>query len=397
MFSELFIISKRNLEGEEMKKSIYLVVIMLLALSMVLASCQTDAPAVEEQTSDVEEAVVEEVAEEAAEGDETDVEYVGKVCVVLDSGGVDDKGYNQTAWEGAQTAAADLNWEATYLESAQLTDYEKNINEFLQSDCTVIVAVGFLPGDAVQKAATENPDQKFAILDYAYDPVIPNVWAHLYNMPQGAFLAGYLAAGTTETGKVGAFGGMNIPPVADFFIGFTEGIEYYNEVHGTSVEMLGWSNETLDGLFVGDFNDTDTARLYTQNLLDEGVDIVLPQSGAEALASAALVKEVGDVLCIGADSDQNQADAQSGDVYLTSIRKQVDISIGQIINAVADGSFTGGTYFGDLSDGTVNLAPYHNHAEKVSAELQAELDEINKKIISGEIVVSSWASLSSAE
>ncbi|HKZ84304.1 MAG TPA: BMP family ABC transporter substrate-binding protein, partial [Anaerolineae bacterium] len=96
----------------------------------------------------------------------------GKVCQVTDTGGVDDKSFNQTAWKGAQDTAAELGWEATFLESEQQTDYEKNINEFLASDCDLIVTVGFLLGDATKAAAEANPDQKFQILDFAYDPAI---------------------------------------------------------------------------------------------------------------------------------------------------------------------------------------------------------------------------------
>ncbi|MBP7692900.1 MAG: BMP family ABC transporter substrate-binding protein, partial [Anaerolineales bacterium] len=104
----------------------------------------------------------------------------GKICEVTDSGGVDDKSFNATAWVGAQAAAKALGWEATYLESKQQTDYEKNINEFLKSDCDLIVTVGFLLGDATLAAAKANPDQKFQILDYAYGEAVPNVWQQVY-------------------------------------------------------------------------------------------------------------------------------------------------------------------------------------------------------------------------
>jgi basic membrane protein A and related proteins len=365
-------------------KKLYALLALVVIFALVLSGCQqAPAPAVEEAAPAAEEAAP---AEEAA--------YDGKICVVLDSGGVDDKGYNQTAWEGSQTAAAELNWEATYLESRQQTDYEKNINEFLKSDCTLIVSVGFLPGDATKAAAEANPEQKFAIIDYAYDPVLPNVWAQLYKMEEGSFLAGYVAAGATKSGKIGAFGGINIPPVADFFIGFADGMAYYNEQHGTSVEFLGWSNETLDGLFVGDFNDTDTARLYTQNLMDEGVDIILPQSGSEGLAAAATVKERGDVMCVGADVDQYFADTESGTVYLTSIMKHLDLSIIRAARAVQDGSFAGGTFISNLADEGLGLAPFHDFDGIVSDELKAELEQVRQDIIDGKIVVNNWASLS---
>jgi len=94
----------------------------------------------------------------------------GKICMVTDAGGIDDKAFSATAWQGAQLAGKKLGWDAIYLESRQQTDYDKNINEFVNSKCDLIVTVGFLMGDAVKAAAQKNPNQKFQILDVAYDP-----------------------------------------------------------------------------------------------------------------------------------------------------------------------------------------------------------------------------------
>ena len=365
----------------------YKLLSILVLLSIVLASCvtPTEAPALDAAT---EAAPVESVATDVA------AEPTGKVCVILDSGGVDDKGYNQSAWDGAQQAGQELNWEAVYLVSQQQTDWEKNITEFVNSNCSLIVAVGWVGGDALKAAAIAHPEQKFQIVDSSYDPVIPNVWAQLYAMEEGSLLAGYLAAGVTQTGKVAAFGGMNIPPVADFFIGFAQGVDLYNTAHDTSVEFMGWSNETLDGNFVGDFNDTEAARRFTESYMDEGADIILPQSGSEALASAAAVKQRGGVMTIGADADQYLADAASGEVYLTTIQKHLDVAIVEAAHAVNDGTFEGGTYLAHLADGGVGLAPFHGNEDKVPADLVAELDQLKQDIVDGKIVVENWASLS---
>ena len=360
----------------------YKLLSILVLLSILLASCATPAAAPAP------------AATEAAPATEAPAAPTGKVCVILDSGGVDDKGYNQSAWEGAQQAGQELNWESVYLVSQQQTDWEKNINEFVNSNCTLIVAVGWVGGDALKAAAEAHPEQKFQIVDSSYDPVIPNVWAQLYAMEEGSLLAGYLAAGVTKTGKVAAFGGMNIPPVADFFIGFAQGVDMYNKAHGTNVEFLGWSNETLDGNFVGDFNDTEAARRFTESYMDEGADIILPQSGSEALAAAAAMKQRGGVMAIGADADQYLADKASGEVYLTTIQKHLDVAIIQAAHAVNDGTFEGGTYLAHLADGGVGLAPFHGNEDKVPAALVTEVDQVKQDIIDGKIVVENWASLS---
>ncbi|MCA9977009.1 MAG: BMP family ABC transporter substrate-binding protein, partial [Anaerolineales bacterium] len=125
-----------------------------------------------------------------------------KVCQVTDAGGIDDRSFNATAWKGALRAQDELGVEAKYLESQQQTDYERNINAFLEDDCDLIVTVGFLLGDATAAAADANPDQKFTIVDSSYDPVKENVLGLLFATDQAGFLAGYAAAGVSQTGKV---------------------------------------------------------------------------------------------------------------------------------------------------------------------------------------------------
>lgn len=321
----------------------------------------------------------------------------GKICMITDTGGIADKAFNQTAWQGTQNAAQKLGWEATYLESRQQTDYEKNIGEFIKSGCNLIVTVGFLMGDATGAAAKQNPDQKFAIMDFAYDPPLPNVWGQLYAMEQPTFLAGYLAAGMSKTGKVGVFGGLNIPPVADFFIGLQEGVKYYNKQKSKNVQFLGWSNEKLDGLFVGSFTDADGGRRFAENLMDEGVDVILPQGGPEGLAAANAMKQRGNVLMIGVDTDQVISAPENSSVTLTSAIKHLEISVQQAAEAVADGSFKGGTHVGTLQDGGVDVTPFHEFEDKVPADLKAELAQIRADIIAGKIQVPNWVKLKSGQ
>ncbi len=363
-----------------MKNISRILIFTTLLAAMILTSCAAPAAA---------------PAEPAAPTEAAAAEPSGKICVALDSGGVDDKGYNQSAWEGGQKAASDLGWDAVYLVANQQTDWEKNINEFLQSKCTLIVAVGFVGADALKAAAEANPNQLFQLIDSSLDPMPKNVWAQLYKMEEGSFLAGYLAAGMTKTGIIGAFGGMNIPPVADFFVGFAQGVDYYNAQKGTNVKMLGWSNETLDGNFVGSFTDTEGARRFTESMMDEGADIILPQSGVEALAAAAAMKQRGDVMAIGADADQFLADQASGSVYLTTITKNLGLAIIDAANQIAKtGSFESGIFTANLASGGLGLAPFHDYDTQVPAELKSELEQVKQKIVDGTIVVDNWASLS---
>jgi basic membrane protein A len=311
-------------------------------------------------------------------------------CQVTDTGGVDDKSFNQTAWQGAQDAAADMGLEAKVLESKTETDYVPNINSFLAQDCDIIITVGFLLGDATKAAAEANPDQKFSIVDYAYDPTLPNVLGQVFATQEAAFLAGYVSAGVSKTGIIGTFGGINIGgPVTDFMDGFVWGAAYYNEQKGADVKVLGWNPATKEGLFTGNFESLSDGREFAKNLNDEGADIVLPVAGPVGLGSAALASELGaDTLkIIGVDSDWYLTDPEHGAVYLTSVLKKVDSTVYEAIKRTHEGTFEGGLIVGTLENGGVGLAPFHDLDGQVSDELKAEVEAIRKGIIDGTIKV----------
>jgi basic membrane protein A len=309
------------------------------------------------------------------------------LCVgeVTDTGGIDDRSFNETAWKGAQDAETELGAQVQYLESQQQTDYERNINEFLDQDYDLIVTVGFLLGDATAAAAEANPDTDFAIVDFAYDPGYDNVLGLVFSTDEAAFMAGYLAAGMTETGIVGTFGGIEIPTVTVFMDGMQCGVSYYNEQKGTEVEMLGRD------LFTGNFESTDDGRSFGETLMDEGADIIMPVAGPVGLGTAAAVQERG-AMFIGVDADMYNTAPDFQDIILTSVVKNMDVSVLEAARAVQDGTFEGGVFVGTLENGGVGLAPFHNFDDKVPADLKAELDDIQAGIISGDIDVSACLS-----
>lgn len=310
-------------------------------------------------------------------------------CQVTDTGGIDDNSFNQTAWKGVLDAKEKLGVDGRFLESQAETDYEANINSLLGGQCDIIITVGFLLGDATQTAAETNPNQMFSIVDFAYDPEIPNVLGQIYATDEAAFMAGYLAAGMSETGVLGVFGGINIPPVTIFMDGFYAGAQHYNEQKGTSVSILGWNPESREGLFTNNFDSLDDGRAFAQNLYDEGADIILPVAGPVGLGSAALADELGieKLKIIGVDADLYLTDPQKKHVYLTSITKRMDATVLQVIENVQDGSFKGGVLVGSLANGGVDLAPFHDMEALVPEQLKEELDVIRAGIIEGSIEV----------
>ena len=384
-----------------MLKKIYPIFSVLIVLAMLLTACQTAAPATEEPVAEepmaeevaeepvAEEAAEEPVAEEAAEepaAEEAAAAFLA--CQVTDMGGIDDKSFNATAWKGITDAVDALDVEGKYLESQQQTDYEKNLNAFVEDGCDLIVSVGFALGDSTAAAAEANPDMNFAIVDFAYDPAYSNVVGLSYDTDGAAFLAGYLAAGVTKTGIVGTFGGNPYPTVTIFMDGFAMGVEYYNEQKGTDVKVLGWDPATQEGLFTGNFESTDDGRNMAQALMDEGADVIMPVAGPVGLGSAAAIQENGNAYLIGVDYDWFVSAPNYADIILTSVLKNMDKSVYDVVASVVDGTYEGGTAVGTLENGGVGLADFHDLDSLVSDELKAELETIKAGIIAGDIQTS---------
>lgn len=310
-------------------------------------------------------------------------------CQVTDTGGVDDRSFNETAWRGLLMARDQIGAEIRVLESQAEVDFEPNLSSLLGGDCDLIITVGFLLGDATKAFALANPDQNFSIVDYSYNPAIPNVVGQVYATDEAAFLAGYLSAGMTETGTVGVFGGLNIPPVTIFMDGYVRGVHHFNEVHGANVTVLGWDPETREGLFTNNFSSLDDGRTFAQSLYEEGADIVLPVAGTVGQGSAALAGELGAdrLMIIGVDADLVETNPSQASVYLTSIMKRMDVTTFNVVQSVADGTFVGGVTVGNLENGGVALAPFHSFEDAVPDALKAELEALTAAIIAGEVSV----------
>lgn len=310
-----------------------------------------------------------------------------QVGMVTDVGGIDDKSFNATSWQGMELAKQELGVEIAYLESQQQADYASNITQFIDQGYDMIVTVGFLLGDDTKKFAEQNPNVKFAIVDFAYNPPIPNVLGLTFATDEAAFLVGYLAAGMTKTGKVGTFGGIKIPPVTIFMIGFEQGVKYYNQKHGTNVQVLGWDTAKDEGLFVGNFESTDDGRRAGEDLIAEGADIIMPVAGPVGLGTAAAVKDHPGTMLIGVDTDWCISAAEYCPVVLTSVMKNMHIAVRDAIKMAKEGTFQGGVYVGTLKNGGVGIAPFHEFDDDVPASLKAELEEVAKGIKDGTIKV----------
>jgi basic membrane protein A len=328
-----------------------------------------------------------------AGGDETTAaasDFLG--CMVTDAGGVDDRSFNASAWQGLQDAESDLGIEVKFVESNAETDYAPNVNQMVSDDCGIIVTVGFLLGDATAEAAAANAEEQFAIVDFSYEQPIENVKPLIFDTAQAAFLAGYLAAGMTETGTVATFGGINIPTVSIFMDGFSDGIDNYNEAKGTDVQLLGWDKEAQDGSFTGDFQNQANGQNLTNTFIQQGADIILPVAGPVGLGAAAAAEEAGNVKVIWVDSDGFESASQYAPLFLTSVVKRIDNAVLDATTQAVEGSFSADPYVGTLENDGVGIAPYHDFEDEVPDELKQEIDDLRQQIIDGSLTVESPSS-----
>jgi basic membrane protein A len=311
-------------------------------------------------------------------------------CMVSDTGGVDDRSFNAAAWAGMNAAAAaNTNISVKFSQSTSPSDYTPIINTFVSQKCNIIVTLGFAMGDATKAAAKANASQKFAIVDNVTPGA--NVNSLVFNTVQDAFLGGYLAAGMTKTGKVATFGGQEFPTVTIYMDGYYDGVQYYNQKHGTHVQVLGWNEKTQKGSFTGDFTNQTKGQTLTQTFISEGADIIFPVAGNVGLGAAKAVQQADAaagsqkvnmewVDLDGCISAQNYCK-----YFITSVLKGETLAVKTSVLAAASGSFKGGNYIGTLANGGVSLAPFHDWDSKVPASLKSELQQISKGIQDGSI------------
>jgi basic membrane protein A len=319
-----------------------------------------------------------------------------KACVVTDTGGINDKSFNASAWAGLQAAAkVDSSIVPSYLSSTSTADYAPNINSFISKGCGIIVTVGFLMDGATATAADAHPSQKFAIVDDA--PALKKsheVLALQYETDQGGFLGGVLAAGASKTGTVATFGGLNFPAVSLYMNGFVAGVRYYNKTYGTHVKALGWTPGkgacslaacAGKGTFVGGFTDQTAGKTITAGDYNAGADIVFPVAGSVGLGSVAAAQQAGkghSVMWV--DSNGCTSDAADCKWFIGTVAKGVEPSVEAAVLSAAKGTFKGGTYIGTLANSGTQL---EYGGITISASLKAKVAKAKAGIISGKISV----------
>ncbi len=297
------------------------------------------------------------------------------VTFVTDTGGLGDKSFNDSAWAGVQMAVNELGVTANIVQSYEQSDYIPNLTAAAQiSD--VVVAVGFLIQDAVQKVAPQFPNTKFIFIDGSIQG-IPNVESFIFDQQQGGFLVGYIAAAMSKTGIVGVVGGIPIPPVESYMYGYKAGVKTYNVLHGTNVNVISG--------YVGSFDDPSAGRSLTESQISQGADIVFQLAGLSGLGVIDAMKDAPKgYFAIGADQDQDYL--APGHVLVSAI-KRVDIGVFDGIKSVYDGTFVGETKTLSITNGGIGISPMTYTKQLVPQSVLSELKVLENMIKSGKLEI----------
>lgn len=298
-----------------------------------------------------------------------------KIGLVTDTGGVNDKSFNQSAWEGVQTAAAEFGYEAKFIESKQQTDYEKNIDQFATESYDVIVTVGFLMGDATAAKAKQYPNIKFAIIDYSYFPAkdsaacpdtvkdcyddggLKNVTSLMFQEDEVGFLAGVLAAGMTKTGTICTVSGMEIPPVVKYVVGFQNGAKWFKP-----------ETQALN-VYIPSFVDPAKGKETGLSMIGQKCDVLFGVGGNTGNGGLLAAKE-NNLMAIGVDVDQFGTYPEVRDALISSAMKNVDTAVYEFLKALNGGTAKAGINTANIKNNGVGLAPFHDWDSKIPQEVK---------------------------
>ncbi len=299
-----------------------------------------------------------------------------KVGLVTDVGKVNDGTFNEFAYKGMMRAVEEFKLQSAFIETLAPTDYEKNIMQFVNEKYDVIITVGFMIGDATAAVAKKYPNVKFAIVDYAYDPVIPNIMGLVFAEDQSGFLAGALAGQMTKSKVVGIVCGMEIPPVVRFRKGYENGVKYVCP----DCKVL--------GVYIDSFTAPDKGKEAALSQIAEKADVIFGAGGPTGSGGIKAAAEKG-VWVIGVDQDEYYTtfrDKKPGyDKLLSSAMKRVDVAVYTAIKNAVQGTFKGGTYVFDAANDGVGLAPFHDADSAVPKAVKDKLAEIAKGMKEGKI------------
>ena len=300
---------------------------------------------------------------------------VTKVGLVTDVGKVDDRTFNEFAYQGMLRAAKEFGLQSAFIETQQPTDYEKNIAQLASTGHQLIITVGFMLGDATKQMALAHPQVRFTIVDFAYDPPVANILGLIFAEDQAGFLAGALAGLMTKTKTVGMVAGRDIPPVVRFRKGYEAGVHHVC----AACQRL--------GIYLDSFTDPARGKTAALSQIDEGADVIFGGGGTTGSGAILGATQAG-AWGIGVDQDEYMTTFKGGATrgapkLLSSAMKRVDNAVYGAIKLAVEGAFQGGTQVFEASNDGVGLAPFHAADNAMPEAVKTALRDIAARLKAG--------------
>ena len=297
-------------------------------------------------------------------------------AVVFDMGGKFDKSFNEAAYNGAERFRKETGIAYRDFEVTNEAQREQALRNMARRGSHVIVGIGFAQATGVEKVAKEFPTLKFAIIDAVVN--LPNVQSIVFKEHEGSFLVGMAAAMASKSGKIGFVGGMDIPLIRKFAVGYEEGARYVNP----KIEIF----QNMTGTTPAAWNDPTRGGELARSQFDRGADVVYAAAGATGLGVLQAAKDKGR-LAIGVDSNQNHL--QPGSV-LTSMVKRVDVAVYEAFKSAKDGTWKAGLLVLGLKEGGVGYAVDQHNRSLVTPDMERRLEQARADIIAGKIKVTDY-------
>ena len=297
-------------------------------------------------------------------------------AVVFDMGGKFDKSFNEAAFNGAEKFKADTGVQYREFEVTNPSMREQALRNMARRGAQVVVAMGFAQAAAVETVAQEFPETKFTLIDMVVD--LPNVQSVIFKEHEGSFLVGMAAAMASQTGKVGFVGGMDIPLIRKFALGYVEGAKHVNP----DIEIF----QNMTGTTPAAWNDPTKGGELARSQFDRGADVVYAAAGGTGIGVYQAAKDAGK-LAIGVDSNQNYIHPGT---MLTSMIKRVDVAVYESFRAAQEGTWQGGIQVLGLAEDGVGWALDEHNRSLVSAEMEAAIEQARQDIIAGNIAVTDY-------
>jgi basic membrane protein A len=296
-----------------------------------------------------------------------------RVGLVLDRGGKDDKSFNSSAYEGAMQAKARLGLFVRYVEATDDNAFEPLLRAFAQREFDLIIGIGFAQKEAIGKTAAQFPKAHFAIVDAQVEA--PNVRSLLFEEHEGAYVVGAIAAMTSKTGKIGFVGGMDIPLIRRFEMGYEAGARQINPQTQVLANYVGITSEA--------WNNPPKGKELAVSQYDRGADVIFAAAGASGLGVFDAAEEKKQ-FAIGVDANQDWT--KPGHI-LTSMLKRVDEAVYATIEEAKAGKFTAGARHFGLANKGIDYSFDQYNAKILTEAVRKKADELKAEIIAGKIVV----------